>query len=191
MILTGYHGTHKSSVNEILTNEFTSNIRNDHWLGQGIYFFDDLELAKWWAEKKFNSSSAAVISATINTEPDKILNLDTRIGLNTFIKELKRILSDITVSIKFKAFDYSDRMKNFCLAIDLVKRCLNLDVIIMTFSKKDPTYGEFNLWDFEKDYFLLLPSIAYKETQICVKDNSVISTKICCFSASNERKRTW
>jgi len=37
----------------------------------------------------------------------------------------------------------------------------------------------------------VLPSIAYKETQICVKDNSIISNKICCFSASTERKRNW
>lgn len=50
--LIGYHGTFEECSTKILDDGFTHSERKDHWLGQGIYFFDDSDFATWWAFAK-------------------------------------------------------------------------------------------------------------------------------------------
>ncbi|MBR3809179.1 MAG: hypothetical protein IKK46_02615, partial [Clostridia bacterium] len=42
------HGTDASVVNDILKNGFIYKPNDEHWLGDGIYFFLDENLAEWW-----------------------------------------------------------------------------------------------------------------------------------------------
>lgn len=73
--LVGYHGTKSSNVSDIISS--------NHWLGHGIYFFTDFELAEWWAKtkvekhnKKYHTKDkASVIKAEI--QADKIVDLDS------------------------------------------------------------------------------------------------------------------
>ena len=51
--IVGYHGTTSSAQESIENHGLDPNLvekRDDHWLGQGVYFYDDFDLAKWWAE---------------------------------------------------------------------------------------------------------------------------------------------
>jgi hypothetical protein len=50
--LLGFHGTEYRNLNKIISNEFIPYKRLDHWLGQGIYFYENFDLAKWWVSKK-------------------------------------------------------------------------------------------------------------------------------------------
>lgn len=53
--IIGYHGTKAKNVNPILKNGFIIAPKKDgdnHWLGHGIYFYSDYELADWWARTK-------------------------------------------------------------------------------------------------------------------------------------------
>lgn len=187
MTLTGYHGTHVKHVSDIISNGFNTTIRDDHWLGQGIYFFDNLDLAKWWAETKFKhdyNNVAAVINVEIDALPEQILNLDSVVGMDYFFTELKKLLSSLNISLKF---DLNKRTENFCWAIDLLKDHLGIGVVIRSFLKKRPTYGKHDVSEFEKDFFPLPSYFMYTETQLCVTNNNYIRHKECCFPKHKTR----
>jgi hypothetical protein len=103
--MIGYHGTDEQYANRILLNGFEKKERSDHWLGQGIYFYDKLELAKWWAEHKCKYLSntrgdarAAVLK--VKLAPKQWLDLDTVEGLDLFFYTIRGI-SDNDLSISF------------------------------------------------------------------------------------------
>jgi len=51
-VITGYHGTssnYAESIEKHGLDPDKTHTRPDHWLGQGVYFFEDSDLAKWWA----------------------------------------------------------------------------------------------------------------------------------------------
>ena len=69
----GYHGTcskHKDSIESNGFDPAKCNYRADHWLGQGVYFFDDYEKALWWSATAVlhNNDFRSYIS-TITTQP--------------------------------------------------------------------------------------------------------------------------
>ena len=48
--LIGYHGTSSNCIDSISLNGLDSEMvskRDDHWLGQVIYFYEDIEQAIW------------------------------------------------------------------------------------------------------------------------------------------------
>ena len=55
--IIGYHGTKERFAASIINNGFKIAIRKEndnHWLGHGIYFYSDYELAEWWGRTKVN-----------------------------------------------------------------------------------------------------------------------------------------
>jgi hypothetical protein len=62
---TGYHGTLRKVAYDIVgTQQFLPSSAPSEWLGHGVYFFEDLELAWRWAESR-HQKSAAVVRATV------------------------------------------------------------------------------------------------------------------------------
>ncbi|MFR2767236.1 MAG: hypothetical protein ACLTAI_02165 [Thomasclavelia sp.] len=50
MQLVGYHGTLKENANNIIrTKKYEYDETRKHWLGDGIYFFEDAFFAFRWA----------------------------------------------------------------------------------------------------------------------------------------------
>ena len=50
--ITGYHGTSSRHAESIAKNGLDpdkTHERPNHWLGQGVYFYENFGLAKWWA----------------------------------------------------------------------------------------------------------------------------------------------
>ena len=50
-ILHLYHGTDLKCAESIRTNGFVPRYSSEHWLGNGIYFFEDRALAEWWTTR--------------------------------------------------------------------------------------------------------------------------------------------
>lgn len=185
--IIGYHGTEIKNVNNILKEGLSHTQRDDHWLGQGFYLYKDFALAQWWAKKKFkqNYNQPAVIKVELVVREEKLLDLDTVEGLNRFFREMKRLLALTSYRFRFKN---DERIKNLCFALDLLKEELDIWVIIRTFSKDNPSYGDENIPNFEDKYFTLPLDFAYLETQICVSKNECVKNKACCYP---KPKTTW
>lgn len=170
--LDGYHGTFAQDVEDIRRNGFTYESREDHWLGQGIYFYDKSDMANWFISRKIKNKSAiskiAVIKVFLKTTSEKVLDLDTIEGVNIFYEKLDQLWNE------FKTVEFSadDERKNRCLILDVLKEVMNLDIIIYTFTPENPTYGRAQAAWFHDNVFPI--GIKYKETQICATDNNCI-----------------
>jgi len=189
----GYHGTAEENVSDILENQFITKHRDDHWLGQGIYFYEDSKLAEWWIKKKLETYSGegpAVIKATMRCEKGEFLDLDKNEDLDLFFHRLKKVLmgGQIKLGLRFKTGDEQSRIRNLCFCIDILKNCSGLKLIALTFLKSNPSYVRGNILSFENDYFPLPFAISYKERQICATSNDIITSKECVYP---QRRTNW
>ena len=186
--LVGYHGTKSSNVSDIISSNFKEPIvskDNNHWLGHGIYFFTDFELAEWWAKtkvekhnKKYHTKDkASVIKAEI--QADKIVDLDNPFKMNEFIEfcqvfqeEIvkKGVIFDFTSDKKRKSSPGNFKKQKRCFFLDIYKQEKNIEVIIYTFSKSNPSYASSK---YHKTLFKDL-DLHYNEKQICVSKPSNI-----------------
>lgn len=75
----GYHGSSAENIDNIISSDkFKQMRRNNHWLGQGIYFFeDDKQLSYVFAKSdpKYKDKDIASIECDIRCNPDNLLNL--------------------------------------------------------------------------------------------------------------------
>lgn len=116
--IIGYHGTSTENAREIITNEFNASSGNEHWLGDGVYFFieglsktPDLQAEKWaivesWDKKiKANKySNIAVIKSSIQIEDANLLDLTSSEGveiLEYIIESHKEALKEKAKKISF------------------------------------------------------------------------------------------
>ncbi len=61
MIDVGYHGTAYEYAESIIkTRKMKFSSGYDEWLGRGIYFFGDIEDAKWWCKTRKYSDHAII-----------------------------------------------------------------------------------------------------------------------------------
>ena len=105
--IKGHHGTDINSCEAILESNYKISEGDQHWLGEGVYFFieglstDTINLAKKWAiaeawdndNKKYKYTNFAVIESLIEVEEDKILDLTTEDGVN-FLSDLVSLFFD-------------------------------------------------------------------------------------------------
>ena len=78
--MTGYHGTiskYADSIAKYGLDPDKTHKRPDHWLGQGVYLFEDFDLARWWADtmagKLYNAGNFPIVYQTqIRTSKEKI-----------------------------------------------------------------------------------------------------------------------
>jgi hypothetical protein len=75
----GYHGTEASSIGGILKNGFRPGVGVALWLGDGCYFYEDLEYTKWWCARypPLKGKSVRYLRATLIY--GKVLNLSPTI----------------------------------------------------------------------------------------------------------------
>jgi hypothetical protein len=91
----GYHGTSDESAKEIISSDYELSKGDNHWLGDGIYFFIDgisskpeyqaqqWAIAQSWdsANKKYKYNKFCTISSTIEVNENNFLDLTTEDGL--------------------------------------------------------------------------------------------------------------
>ncbi|HDR7750669.1 hypothetical protein ACQVQT_16130 [Bacillus paranthracis] len=168
-----FHGTAEScSINILGEKKFEIGTpREDHWLGQGIYFFrEDLQQAFMWAKNKvkkhhkYRNQKPTVIETRVSIEESKFLNLDTRDGmeeLNEFIEYLK---SEKT----FVEAEWSDDLpaKIRCFVLSLLPE--DIWMIQRTFNVERSKYTDSTV--------LKSMDIGLQGVQLCVRNHDAILT---------------
>lgn len=167
----GFHGTAEScamTIDDSRSFEF-GEPRNDHWLGQGAYFFkDDEEQAIIWAKNKvrnhtkFRGETPFVIEVILESNESNFLNLDARRGLD-FLKEFLNLLKAEGMKIEASSFE-NIPAKIRCFILSLLPP--DIWMIQRTFHNL-PSY-------FDKDELFLAMELSLAGTQICVRNNEVI-----------------
>lgn len=79
----GYHGTSESFAVRIDKGNFTIDFRKIGWLGSGVYFFqEDLEIAKYWAIRKFRSrgTSIGLLRTEIKMSKEQVFDVTDPLG---------------------------------------------------------------------------------------------------------------
>lgn len=74
-----YHVTDTENLEKIINGSFEYHKNDIHWLGQGVYFFLDISLAKDWATKNVGGYgkiiSPAYIKCVVNVDKKYLLDL--------------------------------------------------------------------------------------------------------------------
>lgn len=144
MNVLAFHGTGLSNYENIVkTKSFSFKRRDDHWLGNGVYFFvDDFERAKRWAEgnRPDKNTAPVVIETKFEFKQGELLDLDKSDGLkklNDFARNFKtelqrkRVLINNTDEHKFHcklldAFVYRNKKyKAVCRTMKFIRQSRN------------------------------------------------------------------
>ncbi|HDR8522393.1 TPA: hypothetical protein QC471_004336 [Bacillus toyonensis] len=168
-----FHGTAEScSINILGEKKFEMGTpRNDHWLGEGIYFFrEDLQQAFTWAKNKvknhgkYLNQKPAVIEAQVSITESSFLNLDTAGGM----EEFKEFIECLKAEKVFIEAEWSDDLpaKIRCYVLSLLPE--EIWVIQRTFKVERSKYNH---------------SVAFKSmdlglqgVQVCVRNHEAILT---------------
>lgn len=178
VILNCFHGTIKHYSDEIMTeHNFTFKQRNDHWLGNGVYFFiNDKSKAEWWSreasslakrDRELNQISADTTGKVVYLETtlsnSELLDLDTEAGqkkLSDFIKHLKKMGFSITRKVSGSVTEHQAR----CELLDLLIGTEDFKACSYTF---DSNHSE--IYKGIKEY-----GIINRNRQLSVYDQTII-----------------
>ncbi|UXV47990.1 hypothetical protein MUA24_02070 [Staphylococcus aureus] len=164
--IIGYHGTsEKAALNIIKTRQFKKSDKKNEWLGKGVYFYELLEKAQWWCQKKSNPT---IIEANILVSSEKLLNLDNTPELD----QLARFIKEMNESDHQFVFS-EDKTERRCQLLNIYMEYYGYHVIIGTFVSTN------------KKYKKELNEIGYTRTekQICVHNTDCIvynELKVIC-----------
>lgn len=182
--ILGYHVTSKKNADSIIrTKEFKPTQSDQHLLGQGSYFFFDKKVADLYTnsdyetflDENLKNSKKVIVKTIIKCKKSNILNLDDRTTLKQFDEWLAGFLKQCEKEGK-KIVINNKALQQTYFALDMYKRKFNYIVVMFTYQKSKPpyckvtsVYSSIKYWGFQ-----------YKETYICVSDNSVINKVIIC-----------
>jgi hypothetical protein len=116
--ILGYHGTSLQNAKTIINEGFEPSLGDDHWLGNGVYFFiegisknPNLNAEKWavveaWDKKNksLKYTQVGVIKAEIQVDKNNFLDLTTSDGveiLNYILESHKKTLKEKSKNISF------------------------------------------------------------------------------------------
>lgn len=169
--IKGFHGTDEKYVESILNDGFIIKTSDSHWLGNGIYFFNEVELAKWWATNPSNnfgchSQKPAIIVVKLSCEYDRMFDMRQYKSYQC-ISDAYIVYSQL---LKGKTFDNPKKLR--CAFFDWFYKRHGLYLIIACFLKDSPTY-------FNRDIRSTIKSLemSFPEIQYCVYNNEIIKSK--------------
>lgn len=181
-----YHTTAKQNIDNILKEGFEySKATKCHWLGKGVYFFEDLYYAVEWEIigiikkeiKDFEQiqKECGILVSNIDTENYTIINLSSPIGYNIFNKMLKKIKEYYTEEqykqIKSKGYKYIIRILEKLEEIENKKYLSKYDIVCAIYPK-DIYAKESN--NKNGDFIICT------QKQICIKNKeAIIKTEVC------------
>lgn len=163
--IRGYHGTLLERAKKILAGNYKiGHKRNDHWLGQGVYFFrEDYEQARSWTIPimRRNQKDGAVLITTFSIDSDAVMDLDSRKGLSDFVK-LKERYHEFCIKNKIEIVANENVLR--CAICDEIPK--EIKVILRTFQG--------NAWF---DQSLEEVDLSMHGKQVCVRDVGILNTK--------------
>jgi len=132
----GWHGTDEKNAGEILEINFKESPGDEHWLGEGVYFFTNglgnpLEHAQNWAiseAHKKKNTRFAVLQADIAVNDSAILDLRQDKGLELFNAHRALVLGKIRKTGR----RFSNSSEEYCdgKVLEHMKQVGDLDVVI-------------------------------------------------------------
>ena len=182
----GYHGTcakYRYNIEKEGLDPGKCKYRSDHWLGQGVYFFDEYEKARWWATtiSSHNSNCGGVVfESVIEATDEEVLNLDDNRQLDAFMTETLSTLNEIEKECLGKMPVFEEG-KFRAIFFDYYKQRKGISVIIGTFQKDVAGYTTKRSTSEKKKQQKIMEiiGIKFKERQICVSKKACIkSTKL-------------
>lgn len=169
----GFHGTKKENVKLICENNFKINndIKNNLFLGAGIYFFFIYDDAIDWNVKELKrilqrvpkydelKEQTGVVKADIICKEDEVLDLDCKEMLYKFEMLLKKCQGKLITKREYiNAKNKTAAVINMLYSRKLIKRNVILKTFIETIRTNDDLSGLKN----------------YPRKMICVKNNSFV-----------------
>lgn len=174
MKLEGYHNTEASRVEDIFRNGFICKPNKKHWLGQGIYFFADVDTAIDNVDMLKHEDEIKTIAVEIDVEDSAYLDLDIGKNNNFFRRyciNKEKALKEMGLELIIDETDKRQAALIYkCFFMDLFKQENGYAVLSKTFPKDSPPYAEKN----ESIKYLGLP---FLEKYICVNNNKYIVNK--------------
>jgi len=155
----GYHGTLRRNAQDILEGEFSCHERSDHWLGQGIYFFAEHDIALHWATNNIPRPASlpqCVLKVKICADAYKVIDSTTLPGYQLLKKEYQEFAKAAPTDLK--SFQQAN-----CIFFDYLKIKNGLDLIVHAFPKKNPSYSS----GYGEHKF----PFSFYEVQLCLTDN--------------------
>lgn len=191
---TGYHGTcskYRHSIEKNGLDPSKSKYRANHWLGQGVYFFDDYIKANWWASNVShkNGDCGKLIYQSIIVAPDEeVLDLDDNSQLDYFITETLNTIEEIEKECQGKMPIIDNYESLRALFFDYFKKNKNISVIIGTFQKDAAGYTTIRCHDeLEKQKKIMsIIGIKFNERQICVSKKECIKSTDLIYNENEE-----
>lgn len=176
----GFHGTTNESAKKILENGFNKPKYKDHdnhWLGHGTYFYDDIDKARYWATHKTayirreHQSwwlTPAVISSDIINNINDVLDLDKIKQFNDFIRYFDESDSALFASGYSVVFDEGTPKQLRCAVLDLYAETKGYKLIKYTFCINDyrPGYAR----GIKHRSTLEKLDLKIQELQLCLRD---------------------
>lgn len=169
MRLILYHGTDYEIAQTIMRDEFLVKKNDEHWLGNGIYFYIDDSLAKWWTSnptKKHGSTikKPAIIKAMLIVPDNRVLDLRRK---SDFDKLVEWELDYRTKCVEYASDEDINGYKYRCALFDDILNRRGIDVIIGGFDSKNQPYNDTRTISLLKKL-----RITYTEIQVCVKTDA-------------------
>lgn len=175
----GYHGTDSKVVNNILNNGFTCKTSKEHWLGDGIYLYEDKKLAEWWTTNPTEKhgiiiEKPAIIECYIEVEEDKVLNLCTLEGYERYVRKYNSFFNDWAYRAKPQEKVNFKQLR--CAFFNLILLSSDIDLVIAPFILPDQPY----MPRYFNDIYANNMHILYPEIQLCIAESrqEIIKKKI-------------
>lgn len=189
----GYHGTCSKYRYDIEKNGLDPRKckhRKDHWLGQGVYFFDDYDKAMWWAttsSSQNNNCGAVIFESTIEAADEKVLNLDDNKQLDKFMTESLKVIEDVKMNCPGRMPIFEDS-KFRAVLFDYYKQQNGISVIIGTFQKEFAGYTtKRNEPEKRMQHKIMnIIGIKFRERQICVSEKECIKMTKLVYNEEEE-----
>lgn len=185
--MIGYHGTcsiHRANIEENGLDPAKCKYRDDHWLGQGVYFFDDYDKALWWAStisSQNGDCGGVIFKSDIEASDAEVLNLDDKRQLDSFMTEIMQVIEDAKKECLGQMPVFDGERVTRAVFFDYYKIHNNISVIIGTFQKEFAGYTtrrSSSERDLQKKIMDMI-GIRFYERQICVsKKECIKSTKM-------------
>ncbi len=164
-----YHGTDEKYLNDILNMGFKIKENKEHWLGNGIYFFLDYEVAKWWSNsptKRFGNNNEKPIVIKVNIVSNKENTIDTRYrkDYNELMEKYEKFTKEVLKKGQIVNNITINQLR--CSFFDWLHSNYEVDILIVGFIKE---LKQKDLVDKFK--------IPYSEFQLCVFNDNLIVKK--------------
>lgn len=179
----GYHGTcskYRYNIEKKGLDPSEAKHRNDHWLGQGVYFFDDYEKALWWASSisSHNDNCGGIIfKANIEAADEDVLDLDDNKQLDAFMTKTLETLEEVKKFCPGQMPIFEDASFR-AVFFDYYKKTNKIAVIVGTFQKDFAGYTtkrNYSERELQKKIMGII-GLKFKERQICVSRKECIKS---------------